>query len=103
MTSSFFTFDVRYDINIQPIQSLGTGKGPCPNARSLLWRKHNLYVVFNEIGLIVGISNKRHPILQVKSAQNTCHLIFFSDLNSKWKECYRVIEPILVNIGASWL
>ena len=84
MTSSYLTFDLRYYLNIQ---CLGTGHAHVQI--SGLYYEVNRSYAFS----IAGISNKRHPNVQDKTAQNICNLnIFQSLVNEKSKLCFSVNE-----------
>ena len=61
MTSSCLTFDLRYVLDIQRIQSLGTGH-PHVQISGLLYEVHR--ILFS----IAGISNKCHTNVQVQTA-----------------------------------
>ena len=76
MTSSFFTFDLRYDLDIQCIHSLGTGHAHV-QISGLYYVVNRSYAFSVTEGKFDGISNKRPPNVAVLTAQNTSNLHFF--------------------------
>lgn len=65
MTSSYLTFDTRYDLTIHCIQRLSTVHALVP-ILGLYYDENRSYTFFNDRGLIAGRLNKHHSNVKVK-------------------------------------